>query len=247
MRTVVCRRSQVFQGPLCLVNREHPLRQMVPDDLVVVDCRYPQILLDRRAAQLLAACIQKSGGMGEIVPVSGWRSQREQQAIWDDTLKKEGAQFTHQYVAYPGCSEHQSGLAIDLGQQAAHIDFIRPAFPYDGVCGAFRRLAARYGFIQRYQQGKESLTGIAQEPWHFRYVGTPHALLMEANGLCLEEYVSFLRHGPRNCIFPDGQTTQVFYVPCTGEETELRLPDGCCQVSGDNVDGFIVTIWEAPR
>ena len=48
----------------------------------------------------------------------------------------------------------------DLGRAASHIDFIRPAFPYDGVCGAFRRAAARHGFIERYQAGKEALTGI---------------------------------------------------------------------------------------
>ena len=247
MRTVICRRSQIFQGPLCLVNRSHPLRHTVPEDLVAVDCRFPQVLLDRRAAQLLTACIQRAGGVEEIVPVSGWRSQGEQQNIWDDTMEKEGEQFTRQYVAYPGCSEHQSGLAIDLGRRSDRIDFIRPAFPYDGACGAFRRLAARYGFIERYQRGKELLTGIAQEPWHFRYVGVPHSLLMEKNRLCLEEYVPFLRRGPRDCDLPGGQKARVFYVPCAGEETQLRLPEGCCQVSGDNVEGFIVTVWEAPR
>ena len=83
-------------------------------------------------------------------------------------------------MALPGCSEHQTGLAIDLGKAAGYIDFIRPAFPYDGVCGRFRRLAARYGFIERYQRGKEEVTGISAEPWHFRYVGAPHAQLMES-------------------------------------------------------------------
>ena len=93
-------------------------------------------------------------------------------------MAESGLAFTHKYVAYPGCSEHQTGLAIDLGKAAGHIDFIRPAFPYDGTCGAFRRAAAAYGFIERYQKGKESLTGIAREPWHFRYVGLPHAAIM---------------------------------------------------------------------
>ena len=112
-------------------------------------------------------------------------------------MAEHGETFTRQYVALPGCSEHQTGLAIDLGKAAGYIDFIRPAFPYDGVCGRFRRLAARYGFIERYQRGKEEVTGISAEPWHFRYVGAPHAQLMETNGLCLEEYRDFLRqHGP---------------------------------------------------
>lgn len=246
MRTVFLPREKASTGPLVLVNRQHPLKTAVGDTLTAVDSRHPEILLDRQAARLLAACIQKVGGGAEIVPVSGWRSQREQQQIWDDSLAESGTDFTRKYVAYPGCSEHQTGLAIDLGKAAGHIDFIRPAFPYDGICGAFRRAAAAYGFIERYQRGKEFLTGIAQEPWHFRYVGVPHAQLMGQNDLCLEEYTDFLQGGPRSCPLPDGRLAQVFYVPCAGEETEIQLPDGCCQISGDNVGGFVITAWGCP-
>ena len=129
MRTVRLSREQSFTGPLVLVNRQHPLQAAAGEDLTAVDGRRPDILLDRQAARLLAACIQKVRGGAEIVPVSGWRSQAEQQRIWDDTLAESGADFTRKYVAYPGCSEHQTGLAIDLGRAAGHIDFIRPAFP----------------------------------------------------------------------------------------------------------------------
>ena len=246
MRTVSLPRERVFTGPLILVNRQHPLQAAAAGPLSPVDIRHPDILLDRQAACLLSACIQAVGGSSEIVPVSGWRSRAEQQQIWDDSLLESGLDFTRRYVAYPGCSEHQTGLAIDLGRAAEKIDFIRPAFPDDGICGAFRRAAARYGFIERYRQGKESLTGIAREPWHFRYVGTPHALLMESNGLCLEEYADFLRQEPRICTLADGQLARVFYVPCRGAVTEISLPDGCCQVSGDNAGGFIVTAWGRP-
>lgn len=243
MKTIVCHKSQVSRGPLILVNRDHPLRDSVPCNLVPLDARYPNILFDRNAARLLEACVQKVGGSRDIVPVSGWRSQEEQQQLWDDTLAKEGERFTLQYVALPGCSEHQTGLAIDLGKAAGTIDFIRPAFPYDGICGAFRRMAARYGFVERYTRGKEHLTGIAHEPWHFRYVGVPHAQLMTEHNLCLEEYSDFLRQAPRSCTLPGGQLARVFYVPCAGDSTEIELPEGCCQVSGDNDAGFIITIW----
>lgn len=172
MRQVTLTRDRIHAGPLILVNPAHPLRGEALD-LVAADERWPEILLERRAARLLGACIQAIGGEAAIVPVSGWRSQREQQAIWDETWEREGEIFTRQYVALPGCSEHQTGLAIDLGKAAPEIDFIRPDFPLDGLCGAFRRCAARYGFIQRYRREKEALTGIAEEPWHFRYVGAP--------------------------------------------------------------------------
>ena len=238
-------REDMHRGPLIVVNAAHPLQSGGDAPLAPVDARHPDILLDARAGRLLACCIEDAHGAGEIVPVSGWRSQKEQQAIWDQTLRESGEAFTRKYVAVPGCSEHQTGLAIDLGQQAAHIDFIRPAFPYDGVCGAFRRAAARYGFIERYQAGKERLTGIAAEPWHFRFVGAPHAALIEENGLCLEEYPAFLQAcGPRICRLASGRTAQVFYVPAADQLTEIDLPDGCVQVSGDNLGGFIITAWE---
>lgn len=242
MSTLLCRQSQVFQGPLVLIGRDHPLRAGAAGDLVPVDDDHPGVLLERQAARLLAACLRRAGGAGAIVPVSGWRSREEQQAIWDETLAAHGADFTRRYVAPPGCNEHQSGLAIDLGKAAPEIDLIRPDFPGDGVCGAFRRLAASYGFIERYRAGKEARTNIAPEPWHFRYVGAPHAHLLEVNGLCLEEYAAFLRESPRTCRLPGG-TARVFYVPCRGAETAVDLPEGCCQVSGDNDGGFIVTAW----
>ena len=188
MRTVTIPRSRVFHGPLAVVNRSHPLRGDIPTDLAAPDDRYPDTLMERRAARLLSACIRHVGGGQEIRPVSGWRSREEQQSIWDMALAEEGAAFTRKYVALPGCSEHQSGLAIDLGLRGEEVDFIRPEFPYEGICQAFRARMARYGFIQRYPAGKERVTGIAHEPWHFRYVGTPHAQLMTERDLTLEEY-----------------------------------------------------------
>ena len=244
MRRILLHRAQSFRGPLILVNREHPLQYGSAPQLVSPDESRPQVRMERRAGQLLSACVQAAGGWGAIVPVSGWRSFQEQKSIWNDTLAKEGEAFTRQYVAYPGCSEHQTGLAMDLGKAAPHIDFIRPDFPDEGPCGRFRRLAARYGFIQRYRREKEAITHIAQEPRHFRYVGVPHALLLEEHHLCLEEYVPFLKTGVKVCRLPNGRTARVSRISCGGEQVEAELPDGCCQISGDNCGGFILTVWE---
>ena len=241
MRAVTLPLSRVFAGELLLVNAAHPLRGIKTPRLA--PALGSDIMLESRVAGLLAACVAAAGGNGHILPVSGWRSGADQQQIWDDTLHEKGEAFTRSYVALPGCSEHQTGFAIDLGHAGGVLDFIRPAFPYDGVCGAFRRLAAAYGFVQRYEAGKEALTSIAPEPWHFRYVGVPHAQLLVQNHLCLEEYTAFLQATPRLCALPWGRAAQVFYAPCQGESTTLELPEGCCQISGDNVDGFIVTAW----
>ena len=242
-RRLTLDRSQVFEGPLVLVNPSHPIRREGLVELVPADPGYPRVLLERRTAGLLQACLQSIRARGAIVPVSGWRSRREQQAIWDHTTRQEGEDFTRKYVALPGCSEHQTGLAIDLGAAAEHIDFIRPDFPAEGVCGNFRRVAASYGFVQRYRRDKEALTSIAEEPWHFRYVGAPHARLMEENHLCLEEYGDFVRAKPRRCRMPDGKTATVTYLPCPGPAVELEEPEGCYQLSGDNGGGFFLTVW----
>ena len=247
MNCLTLRRDLIHTGPLILVNPGHPVQNQEPAALVAVDERNPDILLERRTAGLLAACVQAAGGAGRIIPVSGWRSQAEQQAIWEDTWRKEGEAFTRKYVALPGCSEHQTGLAIDLGLAAAEIDFIRPNFPEDGPCGAFRRLAARYGFLQRYRRQKEALTSIAEEPWHFRFVGAPHAGLMEENDLCLEEYRDFIRKKPQICRMGRGRWARVSYHPCPEERLELELADGCCQISGDNIGGFFLTVWRSGR
>ena len=243
MTTIVCTAAQVHCGPLLLVNGSHPLHPGVRPVLRAADERYPGIRLEKQAALLLAECIRSVGGSREIVPVSGWRSREQQQQIWDSTLAERGEEFTRRYVAFPGCSEHETGLAIDLGKAAGKIDFLCPAFPHSGICGAFRRAAADYGFIESYPKGKEAYTGIAHEPWHFRYVGVPHARLMERHGLCLEEYFDFLRRAPRSCQLTGGLIVQVFYVPCAGEKTEIQVPEHCCQISGDNAEGFVVTAW----
>ena len=104
-------------------------------------------------------------------------------------MAERGIDFARKYVALPACSEHETGLAIDLALNAPDIDFICPEFPRTGICRKFRELAPYYGFIERYQKAKEPITGISEEPWHFRYVGTPHSVVIAEKGLSLEEYV----------------------------------------------------------
>lgn len=239
-------RGGIHNGLLILVNAEHPIQHM---ERPVLAPAVPgsDILLDTRAAAMLSGLISRIGAAGEIVPVSGWRSEAEQREIWDGSMSESGEEFTRKYVALPGCSEHQTGLAIDLALRADNIDFIRPEFPYDGVCGRFRALAADYGFVERYQSGKEGVTGIAAEPWHFRYVGRPHARIMCEMGLCLEEYVEYLRAYPypERLLEVRGEVYEA-EVGFAGARDALGLPDAPYQVSGNNVDGYIYTLWRKP-
>lgn len=189
MKTYGMNRSLSHWGSLILVNSDNPLQAALPEHMLApIQSKHGSILMERRAGAFLNRLMAEIRGWGSIVPVSGWRSKQEQHEIWENSMKKHGEDFTRKYVALPDCSEHQTGLAIDLGLKSEAMDFIRPDFPYSGICQTFRSKAAQYGFIQRYPKGKEHITGIAHEPWHFRYVGVPHAAIICEKGITLEEY-----------------------------------------------------------
>lgn len=129
-----------MKGTLYLVNRAHPLpEEPAAEDLASVRSGQTEVRLHQRAKVMLDQLLAAVDGAGTIIPVSGYRPQTEQQAIWEDALAEHGKAFTETYVARPGCSEHQTGLAIDLGENRPEVDFLCPAFPDSGPC---RRCAA---------------------------------------------------------------------------------------------------------
>ncbi len=151
MARITMNAEDIHSGNLILVTPKYAHKEKSTYDIARVsdsaddseDC----ICMDRNAAKLLNELVKASGGWENIVPVSGFRTFKEQQKIWNDTIAESGEEFTRKFVAVPGHSEHQTGLAIDLGLRKDEVDFICPDFPYDGVCGVFRRQAAEYGFI----------------------------------------------------------------------------------------------------
>jgi D-alanyl-D-alanine dipeptidase/carboxypeptidase len=253
MKTIQLTDKDIHKGQLLLVNRRHALRPgyyetmktMLPID------ENADIYLTPSAGAMLSQLIKACNADKEIVPISGFRSREEQQQIFDHSMRENGEEFMQKYVAFPDCSEHQTGLAIDVARQKEEIDFLCPDFPYSGICRRFRAKAAEYGFIERYQRGKESITGIAHEPWHFRYVGHPHAKIMEENRLSLEEYIAELRrhrYGNNPLLFREGgRIIEVSFLELTERpEAWIRVPDGLYQISGNNVDGVVITVWRQP-
>ncbi|MFT4145940.1 MAG: M15 family metallopeptidase [Mobilitalea sp.] len=248
MRTILLEQEKIYRGNLILVNANYPLRTFQDEGLIPADMRFPKIRIKVEAANLLQLILRKIHCYNEIVPVSGYRTVKEQRKIYTDSMHDNGESFTRKYVALPNHSEHQTGLAIDLGIKKEKIDFIRPDFPYEGICQEFRKAAAHYGFIERYQNSKEKITGIAHEPWHFRYVGYPHSEIMSTKGLSLEEYVDLIKefqYGKEHLFRDhDGKQMEIFYVPCDAKGTEILVAEkSVYQVSGNNTDGFIVTLW----
>ena len=103
-----------------------------------------------------------------------------------------------------------------------------------------------YGYVVRYPQNKAEITGEQYCPWHIRYVGIPHSMVMKSNNWCLEEYIgylrSFTRDNPFLCSVND-RNYEIYSVPSMGEVTYLSVPlAGNYEISGDGTTGYIITI-----
>lgn len=113
---------------------------------------------------------------------SGYRNYAEQEQLFDGYATQRGLAEADEVSARPGHSEHQSGLCMDVNS----TDF---EFASTAEAQWLAENCADYGFIIRFPQGKEDITGYSYEPWHIRYVGKDAALAMKASGQCLEEYL----------------------------------------------------------
>ena len=127
-----------------------------------------------------------------IYPIvrEGYRTEKEQQALYDEKVQayiKEGysrsraERTAKEWVALPGTSEHQLGIAVDINADKAKCS-------NDEVYAWLAENAHEFGFILRYPQGKTEVTGTGYEPWHYRYVGVDAAQEIYNRNICLEEY-----------------------------------------------------------
>lgn len=185
-------------------------------------------------------------GTGDVLVNSSYRTVEDQDAIYASYLDKYGEEYAQLYVALPGYSEHHTGLAVDFtvytdnGESYTFDD--KPEYPEWLLANSYK-----YGFIQRYADDKTDFTKIAYENWHYRYVGKPHAFYMVKNNLCLEEYINLLRgfeFGEKHLAITDdeGVSWEIYFVPAESETTEIPVPKYLeYEISGNNVDGFIVT------
>ena len=114
--------------------------------------------------------------------VSGFRSYNTQKSIYNSNLQKHGEKIANRFSAKAGQSEHQTGLAFDLNKANRSFVGTKEAKWIADNC-------YKYGFILRYPEGKEAITGYVYEPWHVRYVGKDVAKKIYEQGVCLEEYL----------------------------------------------------------
>ena len=238
MGCIELKNENIYKGYLVLINPDNLLKEK--QNIVPFDNEYKDIRLEKKANEQLHLALSKIKSKKKIVPVSGFRTLEEQIDIFDSSIKENGEEFTRKFVALPNASEHQTGLAIDLALNEGEIDFICPSFPYYGICQEFRNIAPKYGFIERYKDEKKNITKISKEEWHFRYVGYPHSQIITNLNLCLEEYIEYLKQFtyPNNPLKYDKY--KIFYVPYEKEITSIKSEENFI-ISGNNVDGFILT------
>lgn len=183
---------------LILVNRNHHLeKEDIPPSLIEITV-VPHIIrpneammINRIAYEHYLKLYEKAKSQGlSLVIYSAYRSYDKQKELFDTS----GVTETD-YLARPGHSEHQTGLALDLGTidsgLTEHFEKT-PEFTF------LKSFAHQEGFILRYPKGKERITGYAYEPWHFRYVGVEAARIIYQENLTFEEYLARYVELPSN-------------------------------------------------
>ena len=126
-------------------------------------------------------------GLRKIIVDSGYRPYEYQQVIFYKSVAEKGLEETLRLVSLPGSSEHQTGLAIDIAYMDNGV-YIEKTSDEDPEIKWLKENAYKFGFILRYPEGKEDVTNIQYERWHYRFVGVEMATILYAEGITLDEY-----------------------------------------------------------
>lgn len=173
-------------SPWIVVNKPHPLSptSFVPNDLVAVGGQQ----VSAKAAADLQKLITLAGTQNiQLRVISGFRSYGYQSSLYNSYVARSGQAVADTYSARPGHSEHQTGLAADIG--GVHGCDVEQCFGSTTEGKWLSENAGQYGFIIRYTEAKQSVTGYQAEPWHLRYVGVDLVNEMKKQGVfTLEEF-----------------------------------------------------------
>lgn len=181
---------------LILANKDNPLPADYAPDLAYLEGGSYQMQSEAAAAFDRMKNAANATGL-HLMACSTYRSVERQTELFNAEIQKWMGQGMDEAAAreqaatvvmVPGCSEHNTGLAVDVGSitnQRVEEDFENePEFAW------LQEHAAEYGFILRYPADKVEVTGVTYEPWHYRYVGVENAQKIKESGLCLEEYLA---------------------------------------------------------
>ena len=224
---------RISEDYLLLINNEHKIPQNISGDLVKVTDYVKTLktdnLLNENAAVMLKEMLDAAAADAkytEFRVTEGYRTREYQQSLYDSATDKS-------LVALPDYSEHQTGFAVDISYNGVNIGNSR-----QGKWLADN--SYKYGFILRYPKNKEHITGISFEPWHYRYIGQPHAYFCYKNDLCLEEYIDYLKGKKEISVKFNGIEYMIYYLSDTGEI--IGIPQNYSySASSDNTGGIIIT------
>ena len=181
---------------MVLVNPEHRLPEGFADTAEIIDaenCVGEKCKIERKTYEAflrLREDMMENDGL-QIELLSVYRTLEKQEEIFERYTRMYGPEYAKTYVSVPGHSEHHTGLAIDVG---FYLDGVvdhanATLFSLVEQYAAVHKKLHKYGFILRYPKGKEAITKIGYEPWHFRYIDDPViAQKIADQGICFEEY-----------------------------------------------------------
>jgi LAS superfamily LD-carboxypeptidase LdcB len=184
-----------YDSILVLVNKERNLpSDYTPKDLVIPNVPFPfkgdepRKYMRVKAAEALEELFERAKDESiSLVATSGYRSYSTQKSIFDRKARALGFEEANKTSAYPGQSEHQTGLAMDVTSSKVDFKLVQSfGETKEGIW--LKKNSHHFGFIIRYPKGKEDITGYIYEPWHIRYVGLEMAEYLYNNNLTLEEY-----------------------------------------------------------
>ncbi|MDA1567961.1 D-alanyl-D-alanine carboxypeptidase family protein [Bacillus thuringiensis] len=235
-------KEQIYKGDLLLVNRDYPVKKdSIRSDIINVNHNSElvrgYVIFDRNlrlskdVVKKFLNVVDAAGkeSVNHFLISSGYRDFQEQKQLYE----KMGSD----YALPAGYSEHNLGLSLDIGSTQKKMEKA-PEGKW------IEENVWKHGFVLRYPKNKSNITGIQYEPWHIRYVGLPHSAIMQKKNFTLEEYLEFLKEKKEVSTEVEGKKYTVSYYKVS-ENTKVNVPaNKQYEISGNNMDGVIVTIQE---
>ena len=169
-----------------LANPEHSIEEYAP-----VTAQLEEIELDERIIDAMSAFVADTRAQGlNVILTSGYRSYQTQSWLFQNKVAQYGGDeaTAATIVARPGTSEHQTGLAADITDQ--YYEYMNESLENTATYQWMSTHCQDYGFIVRFPKGRQDITGIIYEPWHYRYVGKEAAAYIMSHDLTLEEFLA---------------------------------------------------------
>ncbi|SJZ45265.1 M15 family metallopeptidase [Anaerorhabdus furcosa] len=178
-----------------IINKNHPLPEdFEPSDLVVPNVLATKdgLQIRQEAATALEDMFNAAKEEGITLRLgSGYRSYSTQNRLFNNYVAKDGEEAANRYSARPGQSEHQTGWAVDISDGSMN-NWLKNSFKNTPEGIWLAENSYKYGFVLRYTEEKEEVTGYIYEPWHFRYIGLEEAQKITESGLTLEEFYNYM-------------------------------------------------------